>query len=218
MLPNIEIIKVLSEAYSPCQSFGKCKEAQWLPEEGHIPRGFLGATGSVDEVEAIFVFAEPGHPMVDKNDTVLEPYPESSDPEGYMELTTDFAFKCFDREVDVMHSNVKYILNQVWPSLQFAEQLKKVWMTETRLCSIDDEIGNIPIGNRDICSRNYLKKQLNIFPEATVVGFGGKAQQTLRRLNVKHLKAWSVSPPGANNSKARDSWDQVIEVLNRKDY
>ena len=212
MLPNIEIIKVLSEAYSPCQSFGKCKEAQWLPVEGHIPRGFLGATGLVNEVEAIFVFAEPGHPMMNEHGS----YPESLDPEGYMELTTDFAFKCFDREVDVMHSNVKYILNQVWPSLLFAEQLKKVWMTETRLCSIDKEIGNIPIRNRDICSRKYLKKQLNIFPEATVVGFGGKAQQTLRRLNVKHLKAWSVSPPGANNSKARDSWDEVIEVLNRK--
>ena len=95
MLPNIEIIKVLSEAYSPCQSFGKCKEAQWLPEEGHIPRGFLGATGSVDEVEAIFVFAEPGHPMMNEHGI----YPESLDPEGYMELTTDFAFKCFDKEV-----------------------------------------------------------------------------------------------------------------------
>ena len=138
MLPNPEVIKALSDAYSPCKFFGDCKEAKWKPEEGHIPRGFLGATGSLDEVEAVFVFAEPGHPLIN------EIYPKSLDPRGYIRLTSDFAFSCFDEELDVMHTNVKHILNQTWPSLHFAEQLRKVWITETRLCSIDDEIGEIP--------------------------------------------------------------------------
>ena len=121
MLPNIEIIKVLSEAYSPCQSFGKCKEAQWLPEEGHIPRGFLGATGLVNEVEAIFVFAEPGHPMMNEHGS----YPESLDPEGYMELTTDFAFKYFDKlgkkRIDMRRDQPKFwnqLVKQAQPTFQ----------------------------------------------------------------------------------------------------
>ena len=106
-------------------------------------------------------------------------YSESLSPEEYIQLTTDFAYVCFSREVDEMHVNVRYILNEIWPSLSFEEQLKKVWMTETRLCSIKKEIGNIPIRNRDICSSHYLKKQLNLFTNSKVIGFGNKAKDTL---------------------------------------
>ena len=213
MLPNSEIIKTLIEAYNPCQFFDKCKEAKWNPEGGFIPRGFLGATGELEEVEAVFVFAEPGHPMPDEHGE----YSESLSPEEYIQLTTDFAYVCFSREVDEMHVNVRYILNEIWPSLSFEEQLKKVWMTETRLCSIKKEIGNIPIRNRDICSSHYLKKQLNLFTNAKVIGFGNKAKDTLTRLGQDHLGAWAVSPPGANNQKAKDSWENVIHLMRNKD-
>ena len=206
MKPHQELINVLSKAYEPCNNFDLCNEAKWKPSKGHIPRGFLGGLGTLEEINLVLVFAEPGHPMADSD----EIYPDYLSPEEYIDLCTDFAFRCFDLEVDVMHRNVKYILNKIWPDLPFIDQLKKVWLTETRLCSIDDEIGNIALNDRKICSKNYLLQQIALFPEAVVIGFGAKAQSTLKSLRIDHLKAWSVSPPGANNPKAKDSWDEVI--------
>lgn len=60
--PNPQLLALLLEAYRPCQNFGICREAKWSPADGHIPRGFLGATGELSEVEVVMVFSEPGHP------------------------------------------------------------------------------------------------------------------------------------------------------------
>ena len=44
---------VLSPAYR-CAEFGaRCEGMRWEPKLGHVPRGFLGATGSLEEVELI---------------------------------------------------------------------------------------------------------------------------------------------------------------------
>ena len=52
----------LLEAYRPCQYLGTCREAIWNPKRGHIPRGFLGATAKLSDVEVVMVFAEFSHP------------------------------------------------------------------------------------------------------------------------------------------------------------
>ena len=33
-----------------CSNFGVCDQAVYDPQGGHVPRGFSGATGSLDEV------------------------------------------------------------------------------------------------------------------------------------------------------------------------
>jgi len=63
MEPNPRIIELLLTAYEPCPSFSSaCKSMRWVPERGHIPRGFCGATGDLDEVDLVLVCAEPGDP------------------------------------------------------------------------------------------------------------------------------------------------------------
>lgn len=66
MRPDDELSALLLEAYEPCSNInvksGICPQAKWDPESGHIPRGFLGAMGALDDVELVMVFAEPGHP------------------------------------------------------------------------------------------------------------------------------------------------------------
>ena len=35
--------QILTPAYDPCQEFSNsCKELRWVPQDVHVPRGFLG--------------------------------------------------------------------------------------------------------------------------------------------------------------------------------
>jgi len=63
--PCAELRELLLPAYAPCTHFGgACKGvAKWDTGKGYAPRGFVGALGSLDEVELVLVAAEPGDPL-----------------------------------------------------------------------------------------------------------------------------------------------------------
>ena len=50
-LPCKKFQELVLPAYAPCVHFGICREAQFRPNFGHVPRGFLGATGTPRDVE-----------------------------------------------------------------------------------------------------------------------------------------------------------------------
>ncbi|THJ64732.1 hypothetical protein E8P82_14260 [Arthrobacter echini] len=201
MRPDDKLSEMLRAAYLPCGNFGACREAQWAPESGHIPRGFLGASGTLDDVEVVMVFAEPGHPHPG------EAYDRKDSPDTLLENAMDHAYEAFAMGTDLFHRNVRWFLDQLYPNLSFNEQLRYVWLTEGRLCSIDNEIGS----QRDHrCAQRYLRAQLEILPNATIVAFGGKAHDYVRRLEVEHVKAYALAPPGANHRPARPSWERAI--------
>lgn len=104
-------------------------------------------------------------------------------------------------------------MRELYPDLTFDEQLRHVWLTESRLCSIEKKTGNV--GGRQICADRYLRAELELLPNATVVAFGDKAQQVVRRLNIGHEEAAAFSPPGAYSSKAQSSWDSVLEIIKK---
>lgn len=206
--PHPELFSSLLRAYQPCSSFGKCREAEWEPAKGLIPRGFLGATGDLSDVEVVMVLAEPGHPHQG------EAYSHCVEAADFPRAARDHAYECFKTGKDLLHRNVRWFWGQLWPDQTFDDQLRRVWVTEGRLCSIRDEIGDV----RDsTCSSIYLKRQLALLPKATVVAFGGKAQRYLKALGHVHLKAWALSPPGANNPQAKASWNNAIaEIVARR--
>ena len=63
-LPAIELLDLLLPAYSPCAGFRtKCADVtKWAPESGHVPRGYLGATARLDDVDLILLVARTGRP------------------------------------------------------------------------------------------------------------------------------------------------------------
>lgn len=206
MRPDDELSVLLRQAYMPCSNFGVCREARWAPETGHIPRGFLGATGALDDVELVMVFAEPGHPHPD------EVYNPADRPDTLLENGMRHAYESFANGTDLFHRNVRWFMGQLYPNLTFDEQLRHVWLTEGRLCSIDNEIG----GLRDHrCAERYLRGELELLPNATVVAFGGKAHDYVRRLNVQPepVKAYALAPPGANHKPARPSWERALDII-----
>ena len=64
-LPPPKLREILLPSYSPCPGIelGCKRTAIWKPEQGHVPRGFIGALGSLDEVQVVILVAEPGSPL-----------------------------------------------------------------------------------------------------------------------------------------------------------
>jgi len=111
------------------------------------------------------------------------------------------------------HRNLRWFLDELYPDTSFEEQLQYVWMTEGRLCSIENEIGNL----RDhTCAQNYLRHQLALLPHATIVAFGGKAQTYLKKLKASHIAARAMAPPGANHKPSKPSWEAAIDHIKSK--
>ncbi len=207
VIPTSALKSLLLETYRPCKNFGICREARWEPSAGHIPRGYLGAIGAAEEVEVVMVFSEPGHPQND------ETYDDTVEAAGLMSTCTTYAYQSFKHGKDLFHRNVRWFISQVYPDIPFDEQLRRVWLTEGRLCSIDNEIGK----TRDkTCAEKYLVRQINLLPNATVVAFGRKAEYYLKGLGVSYLYASALAPPGANHRPARPSWEAAIGEIRRR--
>jgi len=105
-------------------------------------------------------------------------------------------------------------LGELFPGLSFNEQLRRAWLTEGRLCSIANEIAST---TDQRCAQEYLMPQITRMPNATVVGFGGKAQKYLKSLRIDFVSAYAMAPPGANHRPARPSWEAAIaQVQDRR--
>lgn len=207
MRPNDRLSVLLQAAYQPCDHFGICSEAKWDPAIGHIPRGFLGAMGELEDVEVVMVFAEPGHP------NPAEGYDPAASPINLLESGALRTYHAFASGLDLFHRNVRWFMSQLYPELTFEQQLQHVWLTEGRLCSINNEIGS----TRDHrCAQHYLRAQLQMLPNATVVAFGGKAQDYVGSLGVEHLKTYALSPPGCNRRTAKPSWGGAIKQIEHR--
>jgi len=223
-LPCKEIRAILQPTFYPCFAFkGNCESMRWLPQVGHVPRGFLGATGKRNEVELVLIVAEPGNPYsaTPGEHYGTEHFRPGSSPEELLRGVCRFTYTCFRDHTDPFHANVRSILDACWPKLSFDERLRHTWITESVLCSAKGGAGtNVPAIVERTCGEDYLKQQLELFPKATIAALGGKAQARLRRLGVKRpfLCCGSVAPPGCWQPKVRHSWRQICRAVHATKY
>ncbi|SOY71788.1 conserved hypothetical protein [Cupriavidus phytorum] len=202
---NIALDTILAPAYAPCPEFeGACSEMRWLPGSGHVPRGFAGALGSIDEVELVLVFAEPGDPHAGEVHLGLE-------------TAYDYAMQVFRTCKDLFHRNVRAILDSCWPNLTFDEQMRKTWMTDSVLCSAKKEGGTVPSKASRACGERYLRAQLDLFAPCLVAAMGAKAASRLRAIgHLNFLPVYAAAPPGCNRREAKESWKRSGNELRRR--
>ncbi|MBI5805706.1 hypothetical protein HZA73_06625 [candidate division TA06 bacterium] len=203
---NPSILQILAPAYKPCTGFqNSCTEMRWQPENGHVPRGFAGAGGELDEIELILVFAEPGNP-------------HEQEIHSDMNTAYEYATKCFKQGKDQFHQNVRTILDMCWRDLDFDHQMRKTWLTDSVLCSAKIECGGISSSASRECIKNYLMPQLALLPNALVVALGNKAQNRLKTTGYFNFRsAVAAAPPGCNRRNAYASWEQIaIEIKRRR--
>ncbi|MEA5077775.1 MAG: hypothetical protein VB013_04320 [Anaerolineaceae bacterium] len=202
---NSELLKILKPTYAPCIGFsGICKEMVWNPRGGNIPRGYYGALGELKEVELVLVFAEPGNPYPDENYSNIE-------------SVFNYVGRMFRESTDPFHENIRTILSSCWPDLSIEDQFRKVWMTNSVLCSAKTETGRIPASITRFCGNRYLSAQLKLFPKALVVAMGKKARERLESIgSTNYIEVSSPARPEGKKPKAKESWKRIPEELHRR--
>src|SRR5262249_50849929 len=158
---------------------------------GHVPRGFCGGVGSLKEIELVLVVAEPGDPHE------YETYDETVPALERLADIFQVVYQCFETERDQFHKNVGYILKSCWPDLSFAQRMRRVWITESVLCSASQEGGHVPMAVHRQCQDAYLSRQIKLLTGRTIVALGRKAQARFGNVDGI-LTAASVAPPGCN--------------------
>ena len=215
-LPAPELRKILLPSYMPCEGFNNtCKGvAKWNPQGGDVPRGFIGATSGLDEVEVVILIAEPGRAYES------DPFLAETSRKKYLEQACKYTYKHFDESHGQFHKNMRSLLSLIFPNMGFEQQLRKVWITETFLCSAPVETGNVPIKAENGCAQRYLAAQLNLLKGRPVIALGGKAQKRVESLkswvpdlSTRLIKAYSIAPPGANHHPARPSWEAAAVMV-----
>ena len=217
-MPNESLVDVLLPAYC-CQRFGQCPDAKWHPSEGHVPRGFLGATGELEDVEVIMVLAEPAKPKNKKG--LKESYEHrDSNPKGTLEQVVEFVYGCYEMQVSRLHRNARMFLEwRYGDEVPFDAQLWRVWITEARLCSISKATADPGAEAYGLCEDRYLARQIERLPRAQVVAFGKKAERAVEnlwrvgRLRQNPIVAGSLASYGNRLAPARESWKVALRQL-----
>lgn len=213
--PAPELIRIIEPAYGPCPEFGEdCSGfARWAPDKGHVPRGYLGATGSLDEVEVVLLINEPGDPDVPR-----DTFTGGNDARSFIRRATANTLRNYESRTGNLHRNMRDILDLIFPELDLALQLRKAWITETYLCSAKEPGGDVPAKCEKACASRYLADQLLLFPGRPVVALGKtKAVRRVRRLtdvvpplDERLIEGHAAAP--RDRTSARQSW---CEAANR---
>jgi uracil-DNA glycosylase len=105
-------------------------------------------------------------------------------------------------------------LNMCWPGQGFDEQMRRTWITESVLCSAKKEGGHVPVRVGKECRRNYLERQLALFPSAVVAALGSKAANRLAGLDV--VICGAAAPPASVRQDIRESWNAIARELRKR--
>ena len=209
--PAKELAQIIRPAYRPCPGFKLgCKSvARWKPEDGHVPRGFVGALSSLKEVEVVLVVAEPGDPLPG------ESYRPKKNP---LNQTAQHTFNLMASGNSPFHENLRYILGLIFPKTDMEQQLKKTWITEGYLCSAPSEGAYVKAEAEKECANRYLSKQLDLLGDIPVIALGAKALKRTKRVMQRPqnlIEAYAVAPPGSNHTPARPSWKAAAKQARR---
>lgn len=153
----------------------------------------------------MLVVAEPGDPHAGESHS-------SPDPERHLKSAYDYSMECIRSGKDQYHRNIRSILRMCWPDYSFEDQMRLTWITESVLCSAKVEGASVPARAWQQCRSRYLEAQLELFPEASVVALGRKAQTRLVGI-PQVIPAVAASPPGCNRREARASWEAAAQIV-----
>lgn len=174
--------QILSEAVMGCphaEDKYKClgRVHRICETAGHMPRGFYGAK-RLEDIELVIVTAEPGDPAADES--------YFGDADSRVRQHAMF-FERLQKSTKPFHEGLKKLLGYCWrdelaPDAQrnhLDAQWERTWYTNTVLCSANTSGGTIRKACVLTCGDYYLRRQLNLVPNAFVIALGHKARRRI---------------------------------------
>ncbi len=205
MLPHKSLFGILERAYRCPRLDDDCQGMSWNPDQGDLPRGFFGATGTPGEVRLVLILQGPP-------ELGLEPGPELSPIARTRQIAERFAL-ALERRENATFGNLRTILDCCLPGQSLEQQSRLAWITAAALCS-PSEADALPTREAlGACRRGYLLPQLQLFPRATVVALGQLAHRTLEGF-VEHQTVGDPEYPACSRPGARESWLDLGRRLN----
>jgi hypothetical protein len=213
-----ELSKIMSSLYPRCQYFDtrcKAKVKEWNNDESSFAQGYCGGFGSVENIELIFVLAEPATTdKVDKNyrDAIKIPDPD------YMVnvITNDVASVIENADGKKFHGNMRAILKGIYPDDTWTAIFRKVWITEAVLCQAKINGAQIPRDCEMTCAEKYLTRQIDVIRagrnSAKVIALGDKAYRRLGLIQVEH-DAHAPHPSCPPRYEPKQKWEELINKL-----
>jgi hypothetical protein len=208
-----QLFDVLRPTFAPCPNFalacsGYCR---WVPQSGHVPRGFGGAVGAISDIRLALVTAEPGDPADGES--------YSGSPDQMFHESMSMFTRSLDEDglrrggqTAPFHKNLRKILDLCWPQDSFEDQLRKTWFTNAVLCSALVSGGSVPRAIEDTCVSAYLARQIDLLENAFVLTLGGKAEHRLQRNGVR-VDFGAQHPSARPNTRPDESWVKAASAF-----
>ncbi|MBD2747770.1 hypothetical protein IC232_13785 [Microvirga sp. BT688] len=212
-MTNPALLSTLLPALSPCPhlSDGCRGTVQWRPESGFIPRGFAGATGTLQAVHLVLVSAEPGDPA---DGETYHGGPQQIAHDHLRLFESALAGDTLRRggRTTPYHRNLRHILTLCWPHLTLAEQLERTWITNAVLCSAPKSGVALPKAVEVACTHTYLHPQLQLLSNAFVIALGRKAERRLQHIGVR-IDASAQHPSARPNTQPVATWQAAARAF-----
>ena len=217
MKPNQVLIDILEPIYERDND-----SVRGIPiPKDVIPCGFGGATGSLDEVRLVIITAEPGNP------TDGAGYHEGMQPEEMVIRSARIFYKAMDEsgvrrggmKHSKFHTNMRYILNRFWPREKSLEdQLRKTWATNTVLWPLPEGRKNHSPALVKYSAQTYLRKELDLFPNAFVLVLGKKARERMNSVGLNFHAYGNHPSDRKSNEEMMASWDAAADVFHSRGH
>jgi len=179
---------LLEDAVRPCSSLlvGECRDfVVWKPASGQVPRGWWGGSGPAKDINLVVILGEPS--LKTQPGESYAANPSVAEISQFIDglYQKKFPTKALGEELPSdrgsVHYNVMLLLQWCFGHDVSIEELKKrVWVTQAVLCSVKE--GTLSTHHklvRKTCWEMYLKRQLDLVPNAFVIPMGIKARDAV---------------------------------------
>ena len=181
--PCKELQEIFLPAYEPCKHFGDpCARRRWNPIDGHIPRGFTGAFGTLQDVELVIVAWRPA-PKVQEDESYTAEVAGNGrvrKPTELMAQACKFTYTCINERREDYHEEIHDVIDSYFGGNDFRQKLRKAFIMQVCLCS-KGEPGDESVRT---CNNEYLQKALAILKNnspCTFVHYSPAAERCLRK-------------------------------------
>lgn len=213
--PNPSLMDILLPSLLPCSGFSNaCRGyARWDPRVGYVPRGYIGGTDTINEIQLVLVTAEPGDPA-DGEDYDGPPAAMSSRCSrlGYGALQ-HLNLRRNGRAAP-FHRNLRFLIDLCLPGRPFDEQMRRTWITPAVLCSATRSGAGLPQTMASYCGTRYLRPQIDAISSAFVIALGGKAVGRLRKCGARYDFV-AQHPSARPNTNPEASWRAAAEAFQK---
>jgi len=169
----------------------------------------MGARGDLSEINLVFVVSEPAEP----GDGEIY----CGSPEEMFSSYYNYAYAAL-KELNMtrngneqpFHSKFRKILDIFIPETSFEDQMRKVWITDSVLCSAKKSGAVVDEDVEKACAHLYLRPQRILLSGAFWVALGNKAKNRMDKCGLAY-DAKALHPSASDKYDPSTSWSRAAK-------